>query len=146
MADEFTKTLGLPPIEANTPLAAVAQALTRINEILYGRSRHPRAFVMGGSVAVAGGTLAIPITHSLVLKTTGGVEALTLADGKRGQLLTIVLAVDGGNGTLTPTTCSGFSTIVFGDALDSATLLYVDDATGWILVGLSGDASVPTIT
>lgn len=99
-----------------------------------------------GSNTVAGGTLAIPVTRRVVLKTTGGVEALTLANGLPGQKLTIILATDGGDGTLTPTTKSGFSTVVFADAGDRVDLEYVDDTRGWILSGYSGTAAPPVTT
>lgn len=100
----------------------------------------------GGAVSVAGAVLAIPVTHDYVAKTTGGAEALTLANGKPGQIITIALAVDGGDGTLTPATTSGFATIVFADAGDTATLRYVDDTVGWVLVGASGVLAPPAIT
>ncbi len=102
----------------------------------------------GGTVAVIAATVAIPVTHRIVTKTTGaGAEALTLADGRPGQLLTITLAVDGGgDGTLTPTTKTGFATIVFADAGDTATLQFVDSTVGWIIVGTLGVAAPPVIT
>ena len=103
-------------------------------------------WMKAGSVAVAGGTLAIPITNGVVLKTTGGVEALTLANGEPGQLLKIILDVDGGNGTLTPTTKTGFATIVFGDAKDQVTLLYMDATLGWVIQEASGLLAPPVIT
>lgn len=101
-----------------------------------------------GEVAVAADVLAIPVTARFVAKTTGAdAEALTLADGTPGQRINIALVVDGGGtGTLTPATCSGFATIVFADAGDIADLEYVDDTTGWILVGTSGVAAPPVIT
>lgn len=96
------------------------------------------------SVDVAAGTLAIPVTHAVVKKTTGaGGEALTLANGKPGQVLQIILVVDGGDGTLTPATKTGFSTITFADEGDRATLYYVDDTVGWIILGLSGVLAPP---
>ncbi|MCF7785568.1 MAG: hypothetical protein K9N47_05565 [Prosthecobacter sp.] len=99
-----------------------------------------------GVNTVAGATLAIPVTKRRVSKTTGGAEALTLANGLPGQRLSIELAVDGGDGTLTPTTKSGFTAIVFADALDIAELEYVDDTVGWIIVGLSGAAAPPAFS
>lgn len=101
------------------------------------------AALTGASTAVAGATLAIPVTHRIALKTTGGAEALTLADGVPGQRITIVLVDDGGTGTLTPATCTGFATIVFADVGDAATLEYVDDTVGWVLVGTYGVAAPP---
>lgn len=106
-----------------------------------------------GSVNVASGKTvaanrAIPVTHGLVLKTTGDeAEALTLADGVPGQVLTITLAVDGGgSGTLTPATKTGFSTIVFADAGDTATLEFVDATTGWVLRSVYGLTEQPVVT
>lgn len=51
----------------------------------------------GGGIAMAADELVIPLTHAVVSKTTGNdAEALTLADGVPGQLLTIILTTDGG--------------------------------------------------
>lgn len=102
---------------------------------------------LGGSVAVPLDVLVIPVTHRVVVKTTGAdAEALTLANGVPGQVLTITLAVDGGGtGTLTPATKTGFTTIAFADAGDTATLLYVDDTVGWVIVGAAGVAAPPVI-
>jgi len=93
-------------------------------------------------------SLAIPITHGIVAKTTGADgEALTLADGAPGQLLLIYLAVDGGgNGTLTPSKKTGFSTIIFADKGDNVLLKYIDDTIGWVLVGGMGPDGPPLIT
>ena len=98
------------------------------------------------SVAVAGATLAIPVTHGIVLKTTGGAEALTLADGKPGQMLLIVLAVSGGAGTITPTTMTGFATIVLTAQSDFCCLLYVNDTIGWVILGMGGAAATPLVS
>ena len=99
------------------------------------------------AIAVAADVLAIPVTHAHVAKTTGGdAEALTLANGKPGQILTIRLIVDGGGiGTLTPATCTGFSTIAFADAGDVAVLFYVDDAAGWRIWSVFGLTAQPTV-
>lgn len=101
---------------------------------------------VSGATTKAGGTLAVPITHRFVTMTTGGVEALTLADGAPGQVITITLGTDGGDGTLTPARCTGFATIVFADAKDTATLLYVDDTVGWVLLGYYGTAAPPVVS
>jgi len=105
-------------------------------------------FSPGGSTTSDADSLAIPVTHAYVAKTTGAdAEALTLANGENGQILTIDLDTDGnGTGTLTPATCTGFSTIVFADAGDNATLLYVDDVVGWIIMGAAGVAAPPIIS
>lgn len=100
-----------------------------------------------GSTTSAADSLAIPVTHRYVAKTTGAdAEALTLANGVKGQLVTISLVTDGGGtGTLTPTTCSGFATIAFADAGDTVTLEYVDDTVGWIIVGAHGASAQPVV-
>jgi hypothetical protein len=97
---------------------------------------------------VAADTLAIPVTHAIVQKTTGAdAEALTLANGEPGQILVINLVTDGGgDGTLTPVTKTGWLTIVFADAGDQAVLMYVDDSIGWIVLGLSGKSGPPAHT
>ena len=104
--------------------------------------------ILGTSTTSAADSLAIPITASVVVKTTGAdAEALTLADGAAGQVLTIVLGTDGGgDGTLTPTTMTGFATIVLADAGDTVTLMFVDDTVGWIIVGAAGVAAPPVIS
>lgn len=101
-----------------------------------------------GTVAVAADVLVIPVTAAHVAKTTGADgEALTLANGTPGQILTISLVADGGgDGTLTPATKTGFATIVFADAGDTATLRYVDDTVGWVIAGTAGVAAPPAIT
>lgn len=106
------------------------------------------AYIPDGNTTSAADSLAIPITHAIVVKTTGAdAEALTLANGENGQLLTITLGTDGGgDGTLTPTTKTGFATIVFADAGDTATLFYVNDVTGWILTGCYGLTAQPVVT
>lgn len=105
-----------------------------------------KVVVNTGSTVKAGGTLAVPITHRQVIMTTGGAEALTLANGKPGQRLNLVLGTDGGDGTLTPATKTGFSTIVFADAKDTAELEYVDDTVGWIVLGTAGVPAPPVLT
>ena len=96
---------------------------------------------------VAADVLAIPLTHPMVEKTTGAdAEALTLADGKPGQILTINLKTDGGgDGTLTPATSTWWSTVLFADAGDQVTLMYVDDTLGWIILGCFGLTAQPTV-
>lgn len=100
------------------------------------------------TVAVAADVLAIPVTHKVVTKTTGAdAEALTLANGVANQVLTVVLTVDGGgDGTITPATCTGFATIVLADAGDHVTLKYINDTVGWVILGTAGVAAPPAIT
>ena len=100
----------------------------------------------GGKTTKASGTLAVPVTHRSVVMTTGGAEALTLANGLPGQRLHLVLGTDGGDGTLTPTTCTGFATIIFADAKDNVDLEFIDSTTGWIVLGSAGVTASPVLT
>ena len=104
-------------------------------------------FTTAGGTTSAADSLAIPVTHAYVAKTTGSdAEALTLANGVPGQILVISLVVDGGGtGTLTPTTKSGFVSIAFADAGDTVALLYVNDTIGWVILGSAGVAAPPAI-
>lgn len=96
---------------------------------------------------LAADVVAMPVTHPFISKTTGAdAEAWTLADGIPGQTLTIYLSVDGGGtGTLTPTTTTAFSTIAFADAGDQATLFYIDDTAGWMILSTFGLTAQPTV-
>ena len=87
----------------------------------------------------AADSLAIPITASVVHKTTGGdAEALTIAAGTQGQILIVILTTDG-NGTGTVAASSTvMHSIVFADAGDTATLLFTNSK--WHVVGFSGAA------
>ena len=90
-----------------------------------------------GTVTTRSGAGAVPITAGTVRLTTTGADALTLANGANGQLLTIVMVVDGGDGTLTPPTKTGFSTITFDAVGDSVTLQYFT-TLGWMIVSNNG--------
>lgn len=100
----------------------------------------------GGKTTKASGTLAVPITHRSVAMTTGGVEALTLADGLPGQRLHLALVTDGGDGTLTPTTKTGFAAIIFADVKDNVDLEFIDSSTGWVVLGSAGVPAPPVLT
>ena len=92
-----------------------------------------------GTVTTRSGAGAVPITAATVQISTGaGAAALTLANGTAGQMLTLVMTVDGGgDATLTPTTKTGFTTIVFGDVGDAVVLQYFT-TLGWMVVSNNG--------
>lgn len=95
-----------------------------------------------GTVGTRSGAGAVPITSGTVRLTTTAANALTLANGTNGQLLTIVMVVDGGDGTLTPTTKTGFSTIDFTAVGNSVTLQYFT-TLGWMIVANYGATVTP---
>jgi hypothetical protein len=104
------------------------------------------AITYSAVTTVAGGALAIPITHRVVNKTITGTEALTLANGAfNGQRLRICcVAQSGGSGTLTPTLASGWSTFVF--AIKGQQLDLEWTTAGWIIVGFCYLTTLPVIT
>jgi hypothetical protein len=102
-----------------------------------------------GAVNLAGKTLmsetttssgagAVAVTGSIHEITTTGADALTLADGTEGQVLFVVMTVDGGNGTLTPDNLAGGTTITFDAVGDAVTLLFTNST--WFVVGINGAA------
>lgn len=72
------------------------------------------------------GAGAVSLTTQTTVLVTTGANALTLAAGTEGQTKRIVMLTDGGDGTLTVTNALGFTTIVFNDVGDSATLYYTN--------------------
>ena len=90
-----------------------------------------------GTVATRSGPGAVPITAGTVRLSTTGADALTLANGANGQILTIVMVADTGDGTLTPTTKTGYNTITFNDVGDTIVLQYLT-TIGWMIISNYG--------
>lgn len=90
-----------------------------------------------GSVQTLTGAGAVNITTLTTKVVTTGAQALTLANGANGQLKSIVMITDGGDGTLTPATKTGYTTIVFGDVGDSVLLQYFT-TQGWMVLSNNG--------
>lgn len=90
-----------------------------------------------GTIQSKSGAGAINLTDFTTELTTTAADALTLADGAAGQFKHIVMIADGGDGTLTPTTKTGFTTITFGDVGDSV-LLQFHTTKGWMVVANNG--------
>ena len=133
---------------APAPFNSVTEIHTKATVFEFGHHTLRPPSLQSPIETLAADVLVIPITHPYVQKTTGAdAEALTLADGVAGQGLLMELGTDGGgDGTLTPATATGWATIVFADAGDRATLMYVDDTVGWTIIGLSGVAGPPVTT
>lgn len=99
---------------------------------------------IGSATSVVTSQAAIPVIYCYVQKAitssvVHGENNGTLANGTKGQLLTIRIYQESGSASyvLTPTTKTGFSTLTFDEVEDTATLLYVDDTVGWILISNS---------
>ena len=92
--------------------------------------------IITGSVQSLSGAGAVNLTDLITEITTTGADALTLANGSAGQVKIITMIVDGGDGTLTPTTLAGGSTITFNDVGDGVVLVY--GTAGWVVAGNNG--------
>lgn len=79
-----------------------------------------------GDVITQTGAGAISVEAAVVKLVTTGANALTLAAGTDGQIITIVMITDGGDGTLTPSALGVGTTITFDAVGDSVTLLYTN--------------------
>ena len=93
--------------------------------------------VLIGTIQTLTGAGAVDIITLTTKVVTTGVQALTLANGANGQLKSIVMITDGGDGTLTPTTKTGYTTILFGDVGDSVLLQYFT-TQGWMIISNYG--------
>ena len=90
-----------------------------------------------GGVQSLSGAGAVDIVNLVTEITTTGADALTLANGTVGQIKIITMIVDGGNGTLTPTTFANGTTITFDAVNETVCLLYAN-TIGWVGVSNSG--------
>ena len=92
-----------------------------------------------GGVQTLSGAGAADLTNLITeLTTAGGAAAVTLADGTTsGQVKIINMIVDGGDGTLTPTTFANGTTITFDAVGESATLVW-NSTIGWIASSTQG--------
>ena len=91
-----------------------------------------------GGVQSLSGAGAVDLTNLVTELTTTGANALTLADGSTsGQIKIVNMIVDGGDGTLTPTTFANGTTITFDAVGESATLVW-NSTVGWIASSTQG--------
>ena len=67
---------------------------------------------------------------------TTGANSLTLANGTESLIKNIVMKTDGGDGTLIPTSRSGYSSITFTAVGQTVRLMWTNSA--WIIIGYYG--------
>jgi len=89
------------------------------------------------SVQTLSGAGAIDVVTGVTEVTTTAADALTLADGVVGQIKIIVMKADGGDGTITPATFAGGTTITMNDVGDSVMLTYAT-TIGWVIIANNG--------
>jgi len=92
---------------------------------------------LSGTVSMASGTTAVDPAYAFVRKHIATLaQAGTLANGKPGQLLTVLISQETGTSSfvITPTTKVGYTSVTLDDAGDLVTFLYLDDTNGWVIV------------
>lgn len=87
--------------------------------------------------ALSGAGAVSAATTTTKLTSTGGSQAITLADGTDGQIKTVIHDVDGGSSILTPATKTGYTTITFTNVGETAMLQFVT-TRGWMILSLRG--------
>lgn len=89
------------------------------------------------ALTTSAGAGVVNVTTAITKLTSTGADALSLANGVNGQVKEIVMVVDGGDATLTPTTKTGFTTAVFGDVGDYLRLRFFT-TLGWMVISNNG--------
>lgn len=101
----------------------------------------------GGSISMTTTDTTVSTSYALVKKEIGVQVGLagTLANGEPGQILTVLITLRAGSGTyvLSPTTTLGFTSLTFDAAGEYATLLYIDDTSGWVIVATNATITQP---
>ncbi len=86
-------------------------------------------------ITSTGVTQAIPTSVNYVeIISTTGADLLTLADGREGQEITIMLVTDGGSVALTPATFANGTTLTFA-TINFNVVLRFSATGGWHTVG-----------
>lgn len=104
---------------------------------------------MGGvttNVSTESTLTSAALAYGIIDVRAGKDKTVGLNDGTAGQMITVVLTTRPTGLTYVisrtafpaTTRATGWATITFDTAGDSITLLYVDDTTGWIIVGNNG--------
>ena len=132
-ADDFTITANSFNVLTGSCIAGPSSTFTPLIPLAAGES--------------LSGAGAISVATWYTAWTTTGANAGTLADGVvKGQIKKIQMIVDAGDGTLTPTNATGFSTVVFADVGDFVVLGF--NGSAWVCLEKGNDAdgvTFPTV-
>lgn len=93
-----------------------------------------------GATSMTSAQTAVSTSYTYTRKAIANDPAFnagTLANSTSGKFLIIYITAvaSGGTWTLTPTTKTGFASIVFDAPGDSVAMLYLGDTDGWVIVG-----------
>lgn len=131
-----TNTLGGDVVIAGAKTLTTGTGLTTVNGDLLMAAAKIVGF--GAPQALSGAGACNVTTLVTLFTSTGGAQALSLADGTQaGQLKIVHHTVDGGSGVLTPTTAGNFATFTLTNVHD-ACLLQWSGAAWNILLNVGG--------
>ena len=136
--DDLFHVVDSPASSPSNKKITVANVVNKIPSFL--------GFTGTGIQAYTSATSTLTATGGLILMTSAGTATTpALANGVAGQMLTIVLDVDGGgNSVITPATKTGYASVTLNDAGDSVSFIFTT-TRGWIVTGMaSGVAPVST--
>ena len=137
MADKRISDLNALTVSASDDLAIVSDtSATETKKITLANvfNKVPTWLGFADTVTtMAADALAVPVTASICHKTSGSdAEALTIVAGATGQVLIIVMIVDGG-GTATLSGAQINGSVAFSEVGHTATLLYTNSK--WNMIG-----------
>jgi hypothetical protein len=139
-----------PDADGRAVVALPGERYSAISRVDASSGTRVKVVIRDGVVAVAGflaaaqqslsGAGAVNVTSAFTALTTTGANALTLANGTYpGQTKEILMTVDGGDGTLTPTSLSGGTTIVFSNVGDYVMLQW--SGAAWVVIKRYNEAT-----
>ena len=137
MADKKISDLNALTVSASDDLTIVSDtSATETKKITLANvfNKVPTWIGFADTVAtVAADVLPIPVTASVCHKTSGAdAEALTIVAGTSGQVLIVIMIVDGG-GTATLSGAQINGSVAFSEVGHTATLLYTNSK--WNMIG-----------
>ena len=106
-----------------------------------------RKGVGGGAIQALSNSGALDLNTYMTEVTTTGAAAITLADGKDGQLKLVRNIVNAGDATITPLNLHGGTTVVLSDVGDS--VLFRMEGRSWRVVDLNNllmDGATPILS
>lgn len=128
-------TLGLNSTSTTAGLVTIGNSTSLLGATVNGPLTAVGALKSTPQLLTGAGAISLLTLVTEIVSTAA--DAGTLADGTNGQIKIIVMKTDGGDHTLTPTTKTGYTTIVFNDAGDGVGLVFVT-TVGWLCFANNG--------
>ena len=133
----------IPGTTAQNDIGTTSKAVAEVHlTTLYKTSGYVIQGIIAANSESSAASQTLSLAYGYFAKTTGhstGVDNMIVPDGTyAGQTITIAIASDGGIGTVTPTTKTGFTRVNLDAATDNVTLRWVSASVGWIILGQVG--------